>query len=155
MRRTANSFWHPHANLGWVATGRVEGHEFVALYGRQGSLEMRDLVHDKVIWTAPLIPPIFAPSNAKAAGSEFYRGAIAPNGRFVITYESPRALSLLGYESGGIVVRNAKDGGVIAIYDVYAVTALSIAPDSRTFVYSTAAGKVHTALVRVPKEGML
>ena len=144
----------PRANLGWIAAGGVEGHAFVAVYGRKDSLEMRDLVRDQVIWTAPLIPPLFAPPNTKAAGSEFYRGAIAPNGRFIISYESPRALGLLGYESGGIVVRSAMDGRVVAIYDVYGVTALSISPDSKTFVYSTGAGKVHTALVRMPEEAM-
>jgi hypothetical protein len=146
----------PKAALGVIAAGRVPGHEFVAVYGKKASVEMRDLVQDRVIWTAPLLPPIFAPPASLVVGfeSEFERGAIAPNGRFIITYEAPIA-NPIGRASGGIVVRNARDGSVIAVYNVYGVTGLSIAPDSKTFVYSTGAGKVHTALVRVPQDGLL
>lgn len=145
----------PDANLGVVTTGRVDGHQFVAVYGKKDALEMRDLSTDRVVWTAPLIPPLLAPPETGGVRSEFDRGAIAPNGRFVITYESPIAKDPSGHVSGGIVIRSALDGRIMEVYAVYAVTGLSIAPDSKTFVYSTGAGQVHTALVRVPNDGML
>jgi hypothetical protein len=57
--------------------------------------------------------------------------------------------------AGGIVVRRVEDGSTVAVYDVYdvyGVTGLSIAPDSRTFVYATGAGTVQRALVRLPAD---
>jgi len=64
---------------------------------------------------------------------------------------------LLGYESpvrgegpGAIVLRRFADGGVVAMYDVVGVSALAVAPDGRSFVYRTGAGRTYTALARVP-----
>jgi hypothetical protein len=137
--------------LGEMATGETDDSSFVAAYGREGTLELGDLVDNRVLWNVPLIPSTFAPSDSTILGTELDRVEIAPNGQFLITYESPRAHDPIGHVSGGIVVREARDGSVNAVYDVYGVTGLSISPDSETFVYSTGAGQVHTALVRVPR----
>ena len=127
----------------------MEGFDFVAVYGKEGAIEMRDLSADRVLWTAPLIPPAYAPSTSVLLGSELDRAVIAPDGTFLISYESPIAHDPVGHVSGGIVVRDTQDGRIVAVYDAYGVTGLAIAPDSQTFVYSTGAGEVHTALARV------
>ena len=50
---------------------------------------------------------------------------------------------------GAIVIRGALDGAVAAMYDVPDVAALAIAPDGKTFVYTTGSGQTYTALARV------
>ena len=75
-----------------MGAGAVKGLAFVAVYGRAGSLiEMRDLLSNKVSWTAPLIPPVFAPRRSAVFGSELDRVEIAPDGRFLVSYQSPIA----------------------------------------------------------------
>jgi hypothetical protein len=90
------------------------------------------------------------PAKIDILGTELDRAVIAPDGEFVISYESPIARDPVTHVSGGIVVRDASDGSVLAVYDVYGVTGISIAPDSNTFVYVTGADQTQTALVRLP-----
>jgi hypothetical protein len=49
-----------------------------------------------------------------------------------------------------IVIRRAADGEVEALYDAPRVSDLTIAPDGKTFAYSTATGQTYTAVARVP-----
>ena len=137
-------------NLGYVGTGTSKKSGFVVVYGRENTIEMRELETDKVIWSVPLIPPQFAPSESHIVRTELDRATVAPNGEFVISYESPIGHDPLGHVSGGIVVRNADDGSIIAVYDVPGVTDIAIAPDSKKFVYATGIAQTHIALVRLP-----
>jgi sugar lactone lactonase YvrE len=137
--------------LGVIATGVVGELGWVAIYGRAGAIELRTLSTNRAVWTAPLIAPQLAPATSTILGTELDRAVLAPDGSLVVTYESPRAHDPIGHVSGGIVVRSAADGRVIAVYDVYGVTGLAIAPDSRTFVYATGAREVHRALARLPR----
>jgi hypothetical protein len=84
--------------------------------------------------------------------------AIAPNGKFVVGYEGPGWMIVrgpldepdsLGY-FGAIVVRNARDGSIVATYDVRDVRALAISPDSTTFAYSVGFQQTYVALARLP-----
>jgi hypothetical protein len=79
------------------------------------------------------------------------RVELASDGTPLVSHESPRAHDPIGHVSGGIVVRSTADGRVIAAYDVYGVTGLAIAPDSRTFVYATGAREIHRARARLPR----
>jgi hypothetical protein len=99
------------------------------------------------VWTAPLLPPkVDLP---RVLGVELDRAAIAPNGEFIVSYESPVATDPNSHVAGAIVLRDTVDGRVMAAYDVHGVTGLSIAPDSRSFVYATGALEVHIARIRV------
>ena len=73
--------------------------------------------------------------------------AFAPSGELLLSYESP----VDGEEPGAIVLRRMADGSVVAMYDVVGVSALAVAPDGGSFVYSTGAGRTYTALARVPR----
>ena len=63
---------------------------------------------------------------------------IAPNGKFVLSYEASSAYDATGLTKGTLVIRSAVDGAVEALYDVARISDLSIAPDGKTFTYSTA-----------------
>jgi hypothetical protein len=52
---------------------------------------------------------------------------------------------------GALVLRRADDGAVEAMYDVAAVSALVVAPDSRTFLYTAGNERAFTVLARVPE----
>jgi len=115
-----------------------------------GNIEARDLATDRVLWSQPLVPP-----DVDGAGSS--RGAlnldlveIAPSGRFVLSYEAPQGYDATGRAKGTLVIRAAADGALLALYDAPRLSDLTIAPDSKTFVYSTAAGQTYTAVARVP-----
>jgi hypothetical protein len=73
----------------------------------------------------------------------------APRGGFVLTYESTAAARGEAL-TGTIVVRRGSDGGVEAMYDVADVTDLAIAPDGRTFAYSTRFAGAYTVMALVP-----
>jgi dipeptidyl aminopeptidase/acylaminoacyl peptidase len=100
-----------------------------------------------VLWSVPLVPPDGdgAPSSANLDLVE-----IAPNGAFVLSYEAPKAYDASGLAKGTLVIRRATDGEVEALYDSPRVSHLTIAPDGKTFAYSTATGQTYTAVARVP-----
>ena len=69
----------------------------------------------------------------------------------VLSYEAPKAYDATGLAKGVIVIRRAADGEVEALYDAPRVSDLTtIAPDGKTFAYSTATGQTYTAVARVP-----
>jgi WD40 repeat protein len=127
------------APLGSVAYAGVSMNE--------GNIEARDLATDRVLWSVPLVPPDGdgAPSSANLDLVE-----IAPNGAFVLSYEAPKAYDASGLAKGTLVIRRATDGEVEALYDSPRVSHLTIAPDGKTFAYSTATGQTYTAVARVP-----
>jgi hypothetical protein len=127
--------------------GAIGGAEFAAAFERDGHLEVRDLAHDAVLWSAPLVPPTFdAPADGRALTLRLVE--IARNGLFILSYEAPVTA---GPEiSGALVIRSAADGAVQAMYDAPDVTALAIAPDGKTFLYTVGSGTTYTALARVP-----
>ncbi len=99
----------------------------------------------------PLVAPDYR-TDVVAATVRLEHVAIAPNGRFIVTYEAPPSSAfprVIDGTRGALVIRNAK-GVVEAAYDVPYVASLAIAPDSRSFVFSVGAGKTYTALARVP-----
>ncbi len=75
---------------------------------------------------------------------------IAPTADFVLSYEAPKGYDATGLAKGVIVIRRAADGEVEALYDAPRVSDLTIAPDGKTFAYSTATGQTYTAVARVP-----
>jgi hypothetical protein len=64
-----------------------------------------------------------------------------------VSYESP----VDGNAAGAIVLRRLQDGSVVAMYDVVGVSALALAPNGESFVYSTGAGRAYTVCARVPR----
>jgi WD40 repeat protein len=130
----------------WRAIGHLGRSEFAAAYEADGRLELRDLSNDALIWSEPLIgPPVedAEPAAADTAGLSLIE--FAPNGRFLVSYESGSRRQV-----GTIVIRHAGDGSVAAMYDVPGVTGLAIAPDSRTFAYGTRDAQTYMTLAYVP-----
>jgi hypothetical protein len=115
-----------------------------------GHIEARDLATDLVLWSVPLVPPDAdgAPGDPEAVNLDLV--AIAPTADFVLSYEAPKAYDATGRAQGVIVIRRASDGEVEALYDAPRVSDLTIAPDGKTFAYSTATGQTYTAVARVP-----
>jgi hypothetical protein len=115
-----------------------------------GNIEARDLADDRVLWSVPLIPPELTGTDNEGAPTNLDLVEVAPNGKFVLSYEASTAFDATGLAKGTLVIRRIADGAVEALYDVARISDLTIAPDSATFVYSTAAGQSYTALARVP-----
>jgi WD40 repeat protein len=116
----------------------------------KGNIEARDLATDRVLWSVPLVPPELDGAGAAPGAANLDLVEVAPNGRFVLSYEAPKAFDATGRAKGTLVIRSAADGAVEALYDAPRVSDVTIAPDSKTFVYSTAAGQTYTAVARVP-----
>lgn len=142
----------PGDTMGTVATGAIEGADFVAVYGNNNEIEMRDLVNDLVLWSAPLLPHQFAAPSSPVYGLTLQLAAVAPNGEFIVSYERPDA-SDFAQNMGGLVVRRALDGRILAVYAVPGVVSLAVAPDSNTFAYATSSQVrgMHVGLLRVPR----
>src|SRR6185295_2183062 len=108
-----------------IATGAVAGTSFAAAYDGQGRIVLRDLVRNVVLWSAPLVSPsIDLPEDAAHAPLLVLEHvAIAPNGKYVVSYEGPgwfisrsnlAQADALGY-LGSIVVRDSRDGSIVAM----------------------------------------
>jgi len=115
-----------------------------------GNIEARDLGDDRVLWSVPLVPPAQSGTDNEGAPTNLDLVEIAPNGRFVVSYEASTAFDATGTANGTLVIRRAVDGVVEALYDVARISDLAIAPDGKTLVYSTAFGQTYTAVARVP-----
>ena len=115
-----------------------------------GHIEARDLSTDRVLWSVPLVPPDVDGSPGAPESVNLDLVEIAPNGKFVLSYEGPKAYDATGLAKGVIVIRRASDGEVEALYDAPRVSDLTVAPDGKTFAYSTATGQTYTAVARVP-----
>jgi hypothetical protein len=115
-----------------------------------GHIEARDLATDRVLWSVPLVPPNVdgAPGAPESVNLDLVE--IAPTADFVLSYEAPKAYDATGLAKGVIVIRRAADGEVEALYDAPRVSDLTVAPDGKTFAYSTATGQTYTAVARVP-----
>lgn len=138
--------------VGTVPADSAEDPEALVAVHRSGSnVVMREFATNRLLWAAPLIRPQFSAAAARAARGELEHVEVAPNGSFMIGYEAPATGAAEARRAGAIVIRRTSDGAVVEIYDVAAVADIAIAPDSRTFAYTTGAGRVHTALVRVPE----
>jgi hypothetical protein len=148
----------PQWTMGAIATGAVDGADFVAVSGNDGNIEMRDLTEETVLWSVPMIPNPFAGADGLRFGVELAHVAIAGEGAFVVSYERPAGgvgtMTVRGVwvsDCGGIVVRRTSDGGIVAVYDVPAVTALAAAPDGKSFAFTTTRLLPRLALVRAPR----
>jgi hypothetical protein len=117
---------------------------------KEGNIEARDLENDRLLWSVPLVPPESQGTDSVASAINLDLVEIAPNGKFVLSYEAAAELDAAGRANGTLVIRRAADGVVEALYDLPRVSDLSIAPDGKTFAYSTAAGQTYTAVARVP-----
>jgi WD40 repeat protein len=143
----------------WRGLGRLAATEFAAAYVRSGRLEVRDLKSDEMLWSVPLAAGAFNRDDfddresAELAPAELTLVEFAPNGHFVVTYELSGGRNSAGARDGTIVVRRSMDGAVEAMYEVADVTDLKIAPDSRSFVYSTRFQTNYTAMAAVPISG--
>ncbi len=128
------------------AVGPYALNERVAAYQRNGRFELRDLASGKVVWLVPLAPPPL--DSPRAAGAErLDLVAFAPRGDLALSYESPAERDA----PGTLVLRQLRDGGTLAMYEVAHVSALAFAPDGESFVYTTGAGRTYTVLARVPR----
>jgi WD40 repeat protein len=133
------------------AIGRIGAFEYGAVFERDGRLELRDLGTSTLRWSVPLLGPDYRDE----AGDGVVRldhVAIAPDGRFIVSYEAPPARvapEISDGSRGALVIRNA-EGVVEAAYDIPYLASFAIAPDSRSFVFSVGLGKTYTALARVP-----
>jgi hypothetical protein len=133
------------------AIGRIGAFEYGAVFERDGRLELRDLGTSTLRWSVPLLGPDYRDE----AGDGVVRldhVAIAPDGRFIVSYEAPPARvapEISDGSRGALVIRNA-EGVVEAAYDVPYLASFAIAPDSRSFVFSVGLGRTYTALARVP-----
>lgn len=119
--------------------------ERVAAYAREGRVELRDIATGALVWSRTLVPPSLDSAVEPTMRLELV--AFAPRGDMLLCYEAP----VDGNEPGAIVVRRMEDGSVVAMYDVAGVSALALAPDGESFVYSTGAGRAYTVLARVPR----
>ena len=144
-----------------LAIGAVDGAAFAAVYAAAGGrIELRDVERNTVLWSVPLYSPPFERKPNMAGGEELTLDhiAIAPNGKFVVGYEGPGWMinrgpldepDSLGYFSA-IVVRNTRDGSIVATYDIPNVQTLAISPDSKTLLYSVGFHQTYVALARLP-----
>jgi hypothetical protein len=128
----------------------LDGGIYAGVSMHDGNIEARNLDDDRVLWSVPLVPPALAGTDNEAAPTNLDLVEIAPNGRFVVSYESSTAYDATGLALGTLVIRRAADGVVEALYDVARISDLTIAPDSKSFVYTTATGQTYTAVARVP-----
>lgn len=132
----------------WRSIGRLGNREFVAAYEDDGRLELVDLATDRPLWSAPLVS---AGLDAEETGAmRLALVALAPNGAFVLSYETSRLADPLGNAPGTLVIRDGRNGEVVALYDVTGVTDVAISPDSRSFVYSARGDGSYTVLARAP-----
>ena len=128
--------------------GALADTQFAAAYAHDGSVEVSDLETGHMLWSAGLVGPDLE-LEADRYTTRLDRIEIAPSGEFVISYETPVLDARGAATVGAIVIRRALDGAVAAMYDVPDVAALAIAPDGKTFVYTTGSGQTYTALARV------
>ena len=132
------------------AIGAVAATDDAAAYASGGQIVLRDLARNRVLWSAPLLPPPFdpPPNTRWVPHLGLDHVAITPNGKYVVGYEgwgwviSPPILAgsdRLGY-MGVLVVRDARDGSVVVAHDIRNVTDLAISPDSSTVAYGVVLG---------------
>jgi hypothetical protein len=145
---TASAGWRrvrdvPGALVPRGTVGPFALNDHLAAYQRAGRLELRELATGAVVWTAPLAPSL----DAAGSAMKLDLVALAQNGELALSYESPTAAA----SPGALVLRRMRDGATLAMYDVADVSALAIAPDAGSFVYTTGAGRTYAALARVPK----
>jgi hypothetical protein len=134
----------PGVSLPKGAVGPYALNESVAAYERDGQLELLALAGGALVWSVPLaLPPFDATDDGGAMRLEL----VAFARDLVLSFESPEARD----ERGVIVLRHMADGEIVAMYDVASVSALAVAPDGRTFMYSTGAGRTYAVLARVPR----
>ncbi len=155
MRVWSTSDWHvTRSVLGSKRTMRrfaaLGAEEYAGVSMNDGNMEARDLGDDRVLWSVPLVSPELGGTDGKSAPTNLDLVEIAPNGEFVLSYEASTAFDATGLAKGTLVIRRAADGAVEALYDVARISDLSIAPDGKTFAYSTAVGQTYTAVARVP-----
>ena len=128
--------------------GALDATPFAAAYPRDGGVEISNLETGDLLWSAGLIGPALE-REGDGYTTELDRVEIAPSGEFVISYETPVVDARGRAAIGAIVIRRALDGAVAAMYDVPNVAAFAIAPDGKSFVYTTGSGQTYTALARV------
>ena len=155
MRVWSTSDWHvTRSVLGSKRTMRrvaaLGAESYAGVSMNEGNIEARALADDRVLWSVPLIAPEVGGTENEGTATNLDLIEIAPNGKFVLSYEASSAYDATGLAKGTLVIRGAVDGAVEALYDVARISDLSIAPDGKTFTYSTAVGQTYTAVARVP-----
>ena len=136
----------PGAQVPLGSIGPFAFDERVAAYSYDGRLEIRDLANGALVWAAAFVPPALD-AVADDAPMRLDLVAFARRGDLVLTYESPAS----GAAPGTLVFRRMADGETVAMYDVAGVSALAVAPDGASFMYSTGAGRTYTVVARVPR----
>ena len=125
------------------AVGPFALNERVAAYQRDGRIELRELASGALVWAVPLVPAVEMTGGAMKVELVAFSG----NGDLALSYESPKA----GDAPGALVLRRMRDGRSIAMYDAAHVSALALAPDGGSFVYTTGAGRTYAVLAKVPR----
>jgi hypothetical protein len=136
----------PGAQVPLGSIGPFAFDERVAAYSYDGRLELRELASGALAWAAPFVPPGLD-AVVDDSPMELDLVAFARRGDLILTYESPEN----GAAPGTLVFRRMTDGQTVAMYDVPGVSALAVAPDGASFMYSTGTGRTYTVLARVPR----
>jgi hypothetical protein len=136
----------PGAQVPSGSIGPFAFDEDVAAYAYDGRLELRELTNGALVWAAPFVPPGLDAA-VDDSPMQLDLVAFARRGDLVLTYESPASRAA----PGTLVFRRLTDGETVAMYDVAGVSALAVAPDGSSFIYSTGAGRTYTVLARVPR----
>jgi hypothetical protein len=136
----------PGARVPAGSIGPFAFDERLAAYSFDGRLELRELANGALAWSVPLVPPSID-AVVDDAVTRLELVAFASRGDLVLSYESPAS----GAVPGTLVFRRRQDGATIAMYDVANVSAIAVAPDGASFLYSTGAGRTYTVLARVPR----
>lgn len=149
VRTWKGADWHrtrdvPGAAVPRGSIGPFAFDDRLAVFARDGRMEVREVASGALLWASDLVPPAL---DAKPVPAKLDLVALARRAGFVLSYESPTT----GDSPGALVLRRLDDGATIAMYDVQGVNAVAVAPDGGSFVYSTGADRTYTALAHVPR----
>jgi len=156
VRLWSTSDWHltrslPGNRQKWRAIGRLADATIAAAYEQHGRIALHDLEHNRELWSEPLVDAMGAAAAGTAAPEmQLDLVALAPDGRSLVSYESPAGRDARRPIPGTLVIRRASDGIVEALYDVPDVTDVAIAADGRIFSYSTRSTDAHAIVARIP-----
>jgi WD40 repeat protein len=141
----------PGTRKKWRAIGRLADGTIAAAYEQDGRIALHDLEHDHALWSEPLVDTVSA-ADAGLAAPEMQLDlvAVSPDGRCLVSYESPAGRDARRPIPGTLVIRRAGDGIVEAVYDVPDVTDIAISADGKTFSYSTRSTDAHAVVARIP-----
>jgi hypothetical protein len=147
-----------------MATGATRDAAVVTVYSVGDSIELRDLVDDRVLWSKPLLAAtaesatrLLVSKSTMLQKTKLNYVSISDDGTRVVGYEGPDWIGDAkrahpGHlTAGSIVVRDARDGSIMAAYEIPDVFDVAVSPDGAAFVYSVGFHQTYVALARMPR----